>query len=130
MRAWCGYHCSPIAVIAITFVGTRPDTEIATGIGAEVTSRSVGAYLGLRTRRYASGETDWTGRISKRDDAQEAKLDLICRKIGLKEGDTLLDIGCGWGSYIGFAARCALRRHYRVVAASRIHKGPLRSIAG
>jgi cyclopropane-fatty-acyl-phospholipid synthase len=38
------------------------------------------------------------------DDAQEAKLDLICRKIGLKEGDTLLDIGCGWGSYIGFAA--------------------------
>jgi transposase len=28
-------------------------------------SRSVGAYLGLTTRRYASGETDWTGRISK-----------------------------------------------------------------
>jgi len=32
-------------------------------------SRSVGAYLGLTTRRYASGETDWTGRISKRGDA-------------------------------------------------------------
>jgi len=29
----------------------------------------VGAYLGLTTRRYASGETDWTGRISKRGDA-------------------------------------------------------------
>jgi transposase len=28
-------------------------------------SRSVGAYAGLTTRRYASGETDWTGRISK-----------------------------------------------------------------
>jgi len=28
-------------------------------------SRSVGAYLGLTTRRYASGEIDWTGRISK-----------------------------------------------------------------
>ena len=28
-------------------------------------SRSVGAYVGLTTRRYASGETDWTGRISK-----------------------------------------------------------------
>jgi transposase len=27
--------------------------------------RSVGAYVGLTTRRYASGETDWTGRISK-----------------------------------------------------------------
>src|SRR6059036_1445005 len=28
-------------------------------------SRSVGAYVGLRSRRYASGEVDWTGRISK-----------------------------------------------------------------
>ena len=32
-------------------------------------SRSVGAYLGLTTRRYASGEIDWTGRISKWGDA-------------------------------------------------------------
>ena len=28
-------------------------------------SRSVGAYVGLTSRRYASGEVDWTGRISK-----------------------------------------------------------------
>ncbi len=28
-------------------------------------SRSVGAYVGLTPRRYASGEVDWTGRISK-----------------------------------------------------------------
>jgi cyclopropane-fatty-acyl-phospholipid synthase len=38
------------------------------------------------------------------DTAQEAKLDLICRKIGLGAGHTVLDIGCGWGSFIGFAA--------------------------
>lgn len=38
------------------------------------------------------------------DEAQEAKLDLSCRKIGLKEGDTVLDIGCGWGSFLKFAA--------------------------
>ena len=31
-------------------------------------SRSVGAYLGLTPRRYASGEMDWTGRISKHGD--------------------------------------------------------------
>jgi len=31
-------------------------------------SRSVGAYFGLTPRRYASGEVDWTGRISKRGD--------------------------------------------------------------
>lgn len=38
------------------------------------------------------------------DDAQEAKLDLICRKLGLKPGDRLLDIGCGWGSLVKYAA--------------------------
>lgn len=38
------------------------------------------------------------------DKAQEAKLDLICRKIGLKQGMTVLDIGCGWGSFAKFAA--------------------------
>jgi cyclopropane-fatty-acyl-phospholipid synthase len=38
------------------------------------------------------------------DAAQEAKLDLICRKIGLKAGQRVLDIGCGWGAFMGFAA--------------------------
>lgn len=38
------------------------------------------------------------------DEAQEHKLDLVCRKIGLKEGMTVLDIGCGWGSFAKFAA--------------------------
>lgn len=38
------------------------------------------------------------------DQAQEAKLDLVCRKIGLKRGDRVLDIGSGWGSFINFAA--------------------------
>jgi cyclopropane-fatty-acyl-phospholipid synthase len=38
------------------------------------------------------------------DAAQEAKLDLICRKLDLQPGQRLLDIGCGWGSLINFAA--------------------------
>ena len=38
------------------------------------------------------------------DEAQEAKLDLVCRKIGLQPGQTILDIGCGWGSFMKFAA--------------------------
>ncbi len=37
-------------------------------------------------------------------DAQEAKLDLVCRKIGLKPGQKVLDIGGGWGSFAKFAA--------------------------
>ncbi|MEX0686487.1 MAG: cyclopropane fatty acyl phospholipid synthase [Balneolales bacterium] len=38
------------------------------------------------------------------DDAQEAKLDLVCRKLDLKPGQRVLDIGCGWGSFAGYAA--------------------------
>jgi len=38
------------------------------------------------------------------DSAQEAKLDLICKKIGLQPGDRLLDIGCGWGGFAKYAA--------------------------
>lgn len=37
-------------------------------------------------------------------EAQEAKLDLICRKIGLKPGMKILDIGCGWGGFVKYAA--------------------------
>jgi cyclopropane-fatty-acyl-phospholipid synthase len=43
--------------------------------------------------------------------AQEAKLDLICRKLMLKPGDRFLDIGCGWGALVIHAAR-----HYGVRA--------------
>lgn len=38
------------------------------------------------------------------DEAQEAKLDLICKKIGLVPGMKVLDIGGGWGSFAKFAA--------------------------
>jgi len=38
------------------------------------------------------------------DKAQEAKLDLICKKMGLKPGMRILDIGCGWGGFLKYAA--------------------------
>jgi cyclopropane-fatty-acyl-phospholipid synthase len=43
------------------------------------------------------------------EEAQEAKLDLICRKLQLKPGMRVLDIGCGWGSFMSYAAQ-----HYGV----------------
>lgn len=38
------------------------------------------------------------------DDAQEAKLELVCRKLGLAEGMRVLELGCGWGSFAKYAA--------------------------
>ncbi len=38
------------------------------------------------------------------DRAQEAKLDLVCRKLGLRPGMKVLDIGCGWGGTARYAA--------------------------
>ncbi len=38
------------------------------------------------------------------DEAQEAKLDMICKKLELKPGMKVLDIGCGWGGFAKFAA--------------------------
>ncbi|MFI6471734.1 class I SAM-dependent methyltransferase [Streptomyces sp. NPDC050516] len=47
----------------------------------------------------------WESPGASLEDAQRDKLDLICRKLALKEGDRLLDVGCGWGSMAIHAAR-------------------------
>ncbi len=38
------------------------------------------------------------------DEAQEHKFDLICRKLNFQPGQKILDIGCGWGSFMKYAA--------------------------
>jgi cyclopropane-fatty-acyl-phospholipid synthase len=43
------------------------------------------------------------------DEAQHAKMDLVCRKLQLKPGDTVVEAGCGWGALALFMAR-----HYGV----------------
>ncbi|MGM0480680.1 MAG: cyclopropane fatty acyl phospholipid synthase [Pseudomonadota bacterium] len=43
------------------------------------------------------------------DQAQRDKLELSCQKLGLKPGMRILDIGCGWGSFMQYAAE-----HYQV----------------
>ena len=50
---------------------------------------------------YSCGYWD---NASTLDEAQEAKLDMICRKLDLRPGMKVLDIGCGWGGTAKFAA--------------------------
>ena len=50
---------------------------------------------------YSCGYWEQAGDLEQ---AQEAKLNLICRKIHLKPGMKVLDIGCGWGGFAKYAA--------------------------
>ncbi|MEU3048495.1 cyclopropane-fatty-acyl-phospholipid synthase family protein [Streptomyces sp. NPDC006984] len=47
----------------------------------------------------------WGGPGGTLEEAQRDKLDLVCRKLALREGDRLLDVGCGWGALAVHAAR-------------------------
>ncbi len=58
------------------------------------------------TNNYTCGR--WQG-VSTLDAAQEQKMDLLCRKAGLEPDKTVLDIGSGWGGFLGHAVE-----HYGV----------------
>nr|EIF90188.1 cyclopropane-fatty-acyl-phospholipid synthase [Streptomyces tsukubensis NRRL18488] len=47
----------------------------------------------------------WGDGVTTLEEAQHAKLDLVAGKLGLREGDRLLDVGSGWGSMAIHAAR-------------------------
>ena len=47
----------------------------------------------------------WSSPAASLENAQVAKLDLICRKLRLQPGERLLDVGCGWGALAMHAAR-------------------------
>ncbi|MEU1598795.1 cyclopropane-fatty-acyl-phospholipid synthase family protein [Streptomyces sp. NPDC005708] len=47
----------------------------------------------------------WAAPDGTLEDAQRDKLELVCHKLGLKPGQRLLDVGCGWGSMALHAAR-------------------------
>ncbi len=70
------------------------------------------------THHYDLGNDLYTAMLDKRlvytcaywqdahtlDSAQEAKLELVCKKLHLQPGMSVLDIGCGWGSFARYAA--------------------------
>ena len=65
-------------------------------------------FLGKEMQYSCGYYTEETNTI---DQAQHDKLDMICRKLRLKEGERFLDIGCGWGGLI-----CHAAQHFAVSA--------------
>ena len=93
--------------------------------GASRTSRRASSTCNAATARYDIGKAHYDlgndlfhamlgqrlvyscGYWPRRDNldaAQEAKLDLVCRKLALEPGMRVLDIGCGWGEALKYAA--------------------------
>jgi cyclopropane-fatty-acyl-phospholipid synthase len=54
-----------------------------------------------KTMAYSCG---YWNKAKSLDSAQIAKFDLICKKLGLKKGKKILDIGCGWGGFAKYAS--------------------------
>ena len=63
-------------------------------------------FLG-RTMGYTCGY--YPNDTASMSEAQEEKMDIVCRKLRLTPGEHLLDIGCGWGNFLVYAAK-----HYGV----------------
>jgi cyclopropane-fatty-acyl-phospholipid synthase len=65
-------------------------------LGNELYERMLGP-----TMAYTCG---YWKEASNLEEAQNNKFDLICRKIGMKPGDRILELGCGWGTFAKYAA--------------------------
>ncbi|HEX5949555.1 MAG TPA: cyclopropane-fatty-acyl-phospholipid synthase family protein [Actinomycetota bacterium] len=68
----------------------------------DVSNRFYGLVLGP-SMTYSCGV--WASPEISLEEAQAAKYELTCRKLGLREGMRLLDVGCGWGGMAMHAAR-------------------------
>jgi cyclopropane-fatty-acyl-phospholipid synthase len=61
-------------------------------------------YEAMLDRRMLYTCALWSTGARTLEDAQEAKLELVCKKVGLRPGMRVLDLGCGWGGFAAYAA--------------------------
>lgn len=80
-------------------------------------------YQAMLDRRLAYTCAYWTD-AETLDAAQEAKLDLVCRKAELQPGMKVLDLGCGWGCFAKYAAeKCGVEVTGLTVSKAQIELG-------
>ncbi len=89
-----------------TLTGSRQNIHSHYDIGNEFYSLWLGETMAYTCAYYPTAETSL-------DEAQVAKMDHVCRKLRLQPGDTVVEAGCGWGS---FALHMASRYGARVRA--------------
>ncbi len=93
---------------AMSFVGKTGETAVAGRADRDyiqfhydLSNDFYRLFLDERMQYTCAYFPDWSASL---DTAQEAKLDMICRKLRLQPGETFLDIGCGWGGLLIWAA--------------------------
>lgn len=108
-RAWPSPTLSPAAMNAPAVKGhSREENREAIQFHYDVSNEFYALWLD-RAMVYSCAYFELPN--NSLDVAQRAKLDHICRKLLLKPGERLLDVGCGWGALVIHAAR-----HYGVRA--------------
>jgi cyclopropane-fatty-acyl-phospholipid synthase len=92
-----------VSSILLARLFNRQSTGRAFQIGEKHYDLGNDLFENMLDSRLAYSCGYWNGADSL-DKAQEQKLDLICRKLGLQPGMKVLDIGCGWASFLKYAA--------------------------
>lgn len=99
-------HLKPDLGLALSFVRGKLlnlQRSRVTEVGERHYDIGNDLYAAMLDRRMIYSCGYWA-EATTLDAAQEAKLDLICRKVGLAPGMKVLDIGSGWGGFLKFAA--------------------------
>lgn len=107
-----------VRLAALSYIQNRQSVSRAKKNASAHYNMSNSLYSSMLDKRmiYSCGYWD---RAANLDEAQEHKLDLICRKLELEAGMHVLEIGCGWG---GFAQFVAERYGVRVTGISPAHE--------
>ena len=86
-----------------SFLGNLQSRARAFQVGREHYDIGNDLYQAMLDNRMVYTSGVWAG-VETLEAAQKQKLQMVCEKLGLKSGNRVLDIGCGWGSFMKYAA--------------------------